>query len=325
MNVTNQPIGDELTVGMAQTTPVWLDRTATVTSVVDQIVAADSSGCQLLVFGEAFIPGYPFWVERTGGARFDDPTQKALFSQYLDQAVDIEAGDLDLVRQAAADTACTVVLGTIERPSDRGGHSLYCSLVTIDATGTVVNVHRKLQPTYEERLVWSPGDGHGLRVHQIGRFTMGGLNCWENWMPLPRAALYGMGEDLHVAIWSGSVRNTAELTRVLAREGRSYVLSVSGVFHSSDIPDSIATATGMKQDQGEWLADGGSCIASPDGSWLVEPRLKERGLIVAKINHRRVREERQNFDPAGHYSRPDVTRLVVDRRRQSTIGYRDED
>ena len=101
------------------------------------------------------------------------------------------------------------MLGIIERPADRGGHSVYASLVYIDAEGRIRSVHRKLMPTYEERLAWSPGDGHGLRVHRLGAFTVGGLNCWENWMPLPRAALYGLGEDLHVAVWPGNLRNTA--------------------------------------------------------------------------------------------------------------------
>jgi nitrilase len=324
MNVTRPPSdGDGLIVGLAQIAPAWLDREASIGRVVATVEEAGASGCQLVAFGEAFVPGYPWWVERMGGAAFDDPIQKALFGRYAEQAVDIERGDLATVCDAARRAACTVVLGVIERPADRGGHSLYCSMVTIDANGAVTNVHRKLQPTHEERLVWSPGDGHGLRVLRVGPFTLGGLNCWENWMPLPRAALHGLGEDLHLALWPGSVRNTADLTRVLAREGRSYVLSVSSVFHTDDVPDTIPELAALRAGPPEWYADGGSCIASPDGNWLVEPRGEWRGLIIATLDHRLVREERQNFDPSGHYSRPDVTRLLVDRRRQSTVTTRD--
>lgn len=129
----------------------------------------------------------------------------------------------------------------------------------------------------------------------------------------------GLLEDLHVAIWLGNVRNTDILTRFLAREGRSYVISVSGLMRSSDIPAGIPLADFLKDKAPEWLADGGSCIANPDGSWLLEPTSKEECLRIATIDHAKVREERQNFDPAGHYSRPDVTRLYVNRERQSTV------
>jgi nitrilase len=184
-------------------------------------------------------------------------------------------------------------------------------------------VHRKLVPTYEERLTWSPGDGHGLRTHRLGTFTVGGLNCWENWLPLARAALYGQGEDLHVAVWPGGVHNTQDITRFIAREARSYVLSVSGLMRISDIPDDTPHRSAIRSNNSEIFANGGSCIAAPDGSWVVEPIVGEEKLIVATIDHQRVREERQNFDPAGHYSRPDVLQLSVNRQRQNTLSLLD--
>ena len=271
------------------------------------------------------MPGYPFWVERTDGARFDSPRQKEIHARYLDQAVSIESGHLDPVREAAARGKLATVVGCIERPADRGGHSVYASLVYVDAAGEIRSVHRKLMPTYEERLTWSPGDGHGLRTHALGRFTVGALNCWENWMPLPRAALYAQGEDVHVAAWPGSRRNTVDITRFLAREGRSYVASVSGLMRRSDFPADTPHLTAILEDCPDALADGGSCVAAPDGSWLVEPVVGEETLIVAELDHARVRQERQNFDPAGHYARPDVTRLVVDRRRQTTVRFEENE
>src|SRR5690606_26747201 len=128
---------------------------------------------------------------------------------------------------------------------------------------------RKLMPTYEERLSWSPGDGHGLRTHRLGPFTVGGLNCWENWMPLARTALYGQGEDLHVAIWPGGMHNTGDITRFIAREGRSYVISVSGIMRRSDIPDGLPHAQLLRETAGDVMANGGTCIAAPDGTWVV--------------------------------------------------------
>lgn len=312
-------IPDQLNVGFAQLAPVWLDRRRTLDKVVKAAEEAAANGCQLLAFGESLIPGYPFWIERTDGARFNDVRQKEMHAHYMQQAVQIDAGHLDPLCAVAAQNDMAVVVGVIDRPSDRGGHSLYATLVHISGQGEIINTHRKLMPTYEERLTWSPGDGYGLRVHKVGPFTVGGLNCWENWMPLPRAALYALGEDLHIAIWPGNLRNTEDLTRFIAREARSYVLSVSGLMRPQDFPETTPLLADILDGVPPFLANGGSCLAAPDGSWVIEPVVEQEALVQATIDHRRVREERQNFDPAGHYSRPDVTQLLVNRDRQSTL------
>lgn len=310
---------DLLIIGLAQIAPVWLNRGLTLEKVCDYVEQAAVAGCQLVAFGEGLVPGYPFWLELTDGARFNSPLQKEIHAHYMDQAVQIEAGHLNEVTALAARHGISIYLGCIERPLDRGGHSLYASLVYIDGRGDLGSVHRKLMPTYEERLVWSAGDGHGLRVHRLGSFTVGGLNCWENWMPLARAALYGQGEDLHVAVWPGSLRNTENITRFIAVEARSYVLSVAGLMRRPDVPASTPKAERILAEFPDVAANGGSCLAAPDGSWIIEPVTGCEVLLTATIDQRRVREERQNFDPAGHYSRPDVTQLTVNRSRQSTL------
>lgn len=314
---------DKLTVAAIQMAPVWLDRERTIAKVVDRLHEAATHGARLATFGEALVPGYPFWIERTDGARFESAIQKSLHAHYLDQAVQVEAGHLAPVTETARALGMAVVLGCIERPADRGGHSVYASLVYVDETGAIRSVHRKLMPTYEERLSWSPGDGHGLRTHRLGPFTVGGLNCWENWMPLARTALYGQGEDLHVAIWPGGMHNTGDITRFIAREGRSYVISVSGIMRRSDIPDGLPHAELLRETAGDVMANGGTCIAAPDGTWVVEPVADEERIVVATLDHRRVREERQNFDPVGHYARPDVLQLVVNRERQGAVRFDD--
>ena len=211
----------------------------------------------------------------------------------------------------------------MERAANRGGHSLYCSMVYIDATGEVRSVHRKLMPTHEERLVWAIGDGNGLRTHKLGPFTVGGLNCWENWLPLARAALYGQGEDLHVAIWPGNRRNTEDVTRFIARESRSYVISVSGLMKKDDIGDNVPMADLLREAADDVMADGGSCVAAPSGEWLLEPGTGVESLRVVSLDHHTVLEERHSLDVAGHYSRPDVTRLTVNRKRQTTTEFDD--
>ena len=185
-------------------------------------------------------------------------------------------------------------------------------------------MHRKLQPTYDERLTWAPGDGNGLQVHSLKEFTVGGLNCWENWMPLPRTALYGLGEDLHIAVWPGSDYNTKDITRFIARESRSFVISVSSLMQKTDFPSDVPYVDKIVKDAPEVLANGGSCIAGPDGEWIVEPVINKEGLIIETLDFNRVLEERQNFDVVGHYSRPDVTKLQVNRERQSTVFYDDK-
>ena len=312
-----------LKAGLAQISPVWLDKKATLNKVLAFMHEAAEQKTELLVFGEALLPGYPFWLAYTDGAAWDLKVNKELHAHYAQNAVDIDAGDLNPVCKLAAQNRMAVYLGIIERPMDRGGHSLYCSLVYIDANGEIKSVHRKLQPTYDERLTWAPGDGNGLQTHSLKKFTLGGLNCWENWMPLPRAALYAQGEDLHVAVWPGNLNNTKDITRFIARESRSYVLSVSSLMQQSDIPegtphlDKLLTTTPMV------MANGGSCIAGPDGEWILEPVVESEGVLYAELDINRVYEERQNFDPAGHYARPDVTKLVLNRERQSTLGYGD--
>ncbi len=310
-----------LRVAAAQIAPVWLDRAATLAKIEARVAEAADAGAQLICFGETLLPGYPFWIELTDGARFNSRVQKEIHAHYVDQAVRIAGGDLASLCALAAARRIAIYLGVLERDDRRSGHSVYCSLVYIGADGVIASVHRKLVPTYEERLSWAPGDGHGLRTHALGAFTVGGLNCWENWMPLARAALYGQGEDLHVAVWPGNVRNTVDLTRHIARESRSFVISVSGLMRREDFPASTPHYQQIMANCPLMPADGGTCIAGPDGEWCVEPVVGCETILYADLDPARVREERQNFDPAGHYSRPDVTRLVVNRERQSTTQF----
>lgn len=308
-------------VALAQIAPVWLDREATIAKIIDYLEKAADQGAELVVFGEALLPGYPFWLALMDGATWNKKEVKELHRHYALNAVDIDRGDLDEVCAFAKARKIAIYLGIIEKPQDRGGHSLYASMVYINQEGEIQSVHRKLQPTYDERLTWSPGDGNGLVTHILKDFTVSGLNCWENWMPLPRAAMYAQGTNLHVACWPGSDHNTKDITRFIAREGRCFVLSVSSLMTKNDFPKKTPFYDLLLEKAPDTLANGGSCIAGPDSEWIVTPQVGQEQLIYADLDLHRVFEERQNFDPVGHYSRPDITQLHVNRERQSTVKF----
>lgn len=310
---------DKLKIALAQFAPVWMNRAKTLEKALQYAENAADQNCELVVLGgEASVGGYPYWLELTDGARFNSKIQKEIFAEYSNQAVCIERGDLQTACNLAREKRIAIYIGIVEKPSERG-ESLYAALAFIDRDGEIKSVQRKLVPTYEERLVWGHGDGNGLRVHNIGAFTVGGLNCWENWNPLARAALYGQGEDFHICVFPGGVHNTHDITRFIAKESRSFVASVCCVMKKEDFPANTIHLDKILENSPDILSTGGTCLAAPDGEWIIEPVEAEEKLIIAEINHQKVREERQNFDAAGHYSRPDVLQLKVNRERQKIL------
>lgn len=313
----------QIKIGIAQMAPVWLNKVESTKKIISFIKDAAKESCSLVTFGETLLPGYPFWISLTNGAEFNSKVQKEIFAHYLKNSINIERGDLDEVCETAKRLKIAVYLGIAERAENRGGHSIYCSLVYIDKLGEIKSVHRKLQPTFEERLCWSPGDGNGLRVHELESFRVGGLNCWENWMPLSRTALYAQGENLHVAVWPGSDSLTSDITRFVAKESRSFMISASGFMRKEDFPAETPHLDYILATAPDILANGGSCIAGPDGEWIVPPQVGSEQLITAELDLNRVYEERQNFDPSGHYSRPDITQLHVNRERQGLAKFDD--
>jgi nitrilase len=308
-------------IAAAQTAPVWGDADATTDVVVDWIRTAADDNVDLVAFGETFLSGYPFWIARTDGARFNAPDQKEAYAAYLDSAVEIDGPQVARIAEAVAETDVFTYLGVTERSPSRG--TVYATFVAIDPGAGVVSAHRKLMPTYEERMAWGIGDGHGLRAHRVGEFTVGGLNCWENWVPSVRHALYAQGIDLHVAAWPGSVDLTKDITRFIAMEGRCFVLSAGALLTNDAVPDDFPLKRAATADS-DIAYNGGSAIAAPDGSWIVEPVADEERLVVADIDPARVRGERQNFDPAGHYFRGDVINVSVDRTRLEPVTFTDD-
>lgn len=310
-------------VAAAQLAPVFLEREATLDKVLTAIAAAAAQGVRLLAFPETLVPGYPTWLARTHGAAFDDPLQKRLHALYLDQAVELPGVELERLREAAAAHRISLVLGLAERGRGTGRGTLWATALWVHPDGRWL-AHRKLVPTYEERLAWGWGDGFGLKVQQVEGWRVSALNCWENWMPAARLALYAQGAELHVSLWPGSPELTRDISRFTAREGRVYVLAASGVLRAGDIPASYpARAALLASAPDGVLASGGSRIVAPDGGERAARDTADEGLVVADLDRAVLLAERQNFDAAGHYHRADVFGLSVDRRRLDAAQFRD--
>ena len=301
-----------------QAAPVWLDRAATLDKLVGLTEKAAGDGAGLVVFPETFLPGYPDWVWRCTPW---DATSDALFGRMQDQAVVIGSQTTDLLGETAARLGVWLCVGVDER--DPHGSTLYNSLLYFAPDGRLAGTHRKLMPTGGERLVWGMGDGSTLPVLDTAFGRLSGLICWENYMPLARAALYAQHVDVYVApTWDDSDSWVASM-RHIAKEGRMYVIGVNTVQRVTDVaPDVPGHAEHYSGGPDDWMSRGNSVIVGPDGTVLAGPVREQEEILLAELDIVAARRSRQQFDPAGHYSRPDVFQLTVDTTRRTGVSTR---
>jgi len=296
------PRPPSLTVSAVQATPKFLDRAATIAVAADETRAAAAAGADLVVFPESFVPGYPDWIWRRPPMSDSD-----WYARFSEQSVDVDGGDLDPLRAAAEEARVWVALGVTERlPSG----TLVNSIVYIDASGAIAARHRKLVPTGAERLVWGNGQDHLLTVVDIGGVRVGGLICWENYMPLARVAMYEQGIDVLLApTWDNSDEWVPTL-RHIAKEGQIFVVGVTALLRGSDVPRDLSDADEMYGGDDDWMSRGNTTIVAPGGEIIAGPLIGEPGTLTATLELDRITAGRRMFDPVGHYSRPDVLRLV---------------
>jgi nitrilase len=310
---------EAIVVAAVQAAPVFLDRDATVDKAVALIEEAANEGAQLVAFPETWIPGYPSWIYHA--AKWDDPGSKRAFGQLLANSVQVPSPATDALCVAAREGDVHVVVGIHERDSDFSTGTIYNSLLFISAQGEILGTHRKLVPTHAERIVWGRGDGSTLHVFGTPLGRLGGLICWEHWMPLTRFAMHAKGEQIHVAVWPDADDAHHLASRHYAFEGRCYVLCVASYTTARDLPADFELADAMGVSGDDELLIGGSGIIGPDGRWLSGPVGGRETIVYAELDMARIAEEQQALDAAGHYNRPDVFSLTVDERPRRQVEW----
>lgn len=307
-------------IAVVQRPPVLLDRDATVAEAVAAIHEVAANGARLVVFPEAYIPGYPAWIWRLrpGG---DMALAEQLHSRLLENAVRLDGADLAPIRHAAKAHRVTVVCGIDERDSEFSRGTLYDTVVVIGTDGTLLNRHRKLMPTNPERMVWGTGDASGLKVLDTECGRIGALICWESYMPLARFALYAQGIEIFIAPtydagdkWIGTLQH-------IAREGGCWVVGCGIAFRGADIPESVPGRQQLYRDADEWINPGDSVVIAPGGEITAGPMRREVGVLYAEVDLDRVGRARRSLDVAGHYARSDIFRLHVNTRALRPVEF----
>lgn len=310
---------DTFTIAVIQASPVFMDRDATIEKLCKLILEAAHNGAKMVLLPEVFVPGYPDWIWNVSAGEMQ--LHQQLYSKLLEQSVTVPSEATERLCAAAKEGDIYVMVGINERNSENGGGSLYNTLLYIDAEGSIMGKHQKLVPTAPERTIWGYGDPEGIKVFDTPLCKVGGLTCWENYMPLVRYTLYKEGIELYLAptydegeVWQSSMRH-------IAREGRTYVIGCCMVSKKEDILKSLPELKPYYESAGEWVNTGNSIIVDPNGDIIAGPLHKEEGILYADMDLKMLRGSKWNLDVAGHYARPDAFELVVRRTHKSKESY----
>lgn len=293
-------------VAVVQAAPIFLDRDATVERACAWIAEAAGQGARLIAFPEAFLPGYPDWVWSVPAGK--RAVHAALYAELVSQSVSIPGPEVARLAEAARKAGAYVVMGLNERNTEASGTSLYNTMLFLGPGGATLGKHRKLIPTGGERLVWAQGDGSGLVAYDTPLGRLGGLICWEHYMPLARYALSAAGVQIHIAATWDRGEPWLSTLRHVAREGGMYVLGCCQALRADDIPERFELRASYTS---EWINVGTSAIVDPYGNFLAGPSHQKQEILYAEVDPKETLGARARLDTAGHYARPDIFELIV--------------
>jgi len=282
------------------------------------IVEAAQSGAQIVAFGECWLSGYPSWLDYCPEVNFwDHEPIKSVWADMYENSVEINGAEVKTLQRLAKKHEVVLVVGINEVvKKGKGNSTIYNAIITINEKGDLLNHHRKLMPTYTEKLVHGLGDGAGLRAVDTAAGRIGSLICWEHWMPLTRQAMHDEGEDIHFALWPAVKESHEIASRQYAFEGRCFVISIGQILQVEDLPSQLTLPKELQGKNKNYVLNGGSCIIGPDGKFLLPPQYETESIIYFDLPpFRTLWKERMNLATSGHYQRPDVFKLKINRKR----------
>jgi len=295
-----------LRVAAVQASVANIDLATSVSRTLDLIEDAARKGAKLICFGETWLPGYPAWLDYCrDAALWNHAPVKEIYAELRANSVEVPGPETAKIAELAGRLHVGVVIGLNERVANGPGHgTLYNSILTFGSDGRIANHHRKLMPTYSERMVWGQGDGRGLQCANIHGANVGGLVCWEHWMPLARQHMHNCGEQVHVALWPTVHEMHQIASRHYAFEGRCFVLAVGQVMSAASLPATLPRVDSLAPDA--LVERGGSAIIAPDGRYLAGPVFDDESVLIADLDLTEIEREVMTLDVSGHYSRPDI-------------------
>ncbi|MFW5942487.1 MAG: carbon-nitrogen hydrolase family protein [Chloroflexota bacterium] len=307
-------------VAVVQAASVLFDAQATAEKACELLAEAAGGGAQLVLFPEAFIPAYPRGLSFGAVVGSRSGSGRRTWQRYWANAVDVPGPITEVLGKAARRYQVTLAIGVVERDSEYSGGTLFCTLLYFGPDGRLLGKHRKLKPTASERLIWGEGDGSTLTVVGTSLGSVGGLICWENYMPLARAAMYGKGVDIYLAPTADSRDSWQATLQHIACEGRCFVLGCNQYVTKAMYPADLESVEELS-DLPEVMCRGGSAIVSPLGDYVAGPLYGEEGILFADVDLAEVARSRFDFDAVGHYARPDVFRLIVNERPARPVDF----
>lgn len=306
-------------VAVVQAGAIPFDRDGTVAKVCAMTADAASQGAELVLFPEAYVGGYPWGLAFGTAVGGRSEAGRRVWERYWATSIEVPGPELDRLREAAREAGVYLCVGVVERDSTYSGGTLFCTLVYIGPDGALLGKHRKLKPTAAERLIWGEGDGSTLTTVETPFGTVGGLICWENYMPLARMSMYGKGVDIYLAPTADARERWQATLQHIALEGRCFVLGCNQYVHRSMYPDDLEVADELAA-WPETLSAGGSAVYGPLGELVAGPLWNEEGILVCDLDLSAIPRSKFDFDVTGHYARPDVFKLAVDESARPPVG-----